>query len=220
MCRAADMLFGEGSLVSGCSRTDSGVHALDYAATLQTDSATVIPPEKLPSALNTFLPDDISVHSACVVDDGYSVRRHTLGKEYMYVINTAKYPDPFCVGRIWHYGHGLDTDKMKSAAGAIIGRHDFSAVMASGSDVTDTVRTVDRCDVIRQDDVIRIYVSADGFLYNMVRIIVGTLTEIGSGRRCPDEMAAIIDSRDRSSAGITAPADGLYLHKVFLDNIK
>lgn len=216
LCRAARSLFGVECKVSGCSRTDSGVHALEYYATLEADSETVISPEKLPRALGAFLPPEISVFSAEEVDGGYSVRRHVLGKEYEYLILNSPAPSPFFIGRAWHVPHPLDVEKMSAAAKNFVGSHDFRAFMASGSDIKDTVRTVTKCEVTRDGDFVKVNIMADGFLYNMVRIIVGTLAEVSEGKIAPTDIAGIILSKNRKNAGRTAPPDGLYLKSVAL----
>ena len=172
--------------------------------------------EKLPRAINTYLPKDISVITAETVDDGYSVRRHVAGKEYEYLILNSPVGDPFLLGRAYHYPHPLDVRKMNEAAEHFIGRHDFAAFMASGSSIADTVRTVTDCHVERDGDRVKIYMSADGFLYNMVRITVGTLIEVSEGKIAPSDIEKIIESKDRALAGRTAVADGLYLHRVFI----
>ena len=216
LCRAARDLFGAECAVSGCSRTDSGVHARDFAATLETDSATVIPDEKLPRALMAHLPPEITVYSAKSVDPSYSVRRHVADKEYEYVILNSPSPSPFLTGRAWHIPFLLDEAAMNEAAAAFVGKHDFSAFMASGSGVKNTERTVSLCKVTRDGDLLKINVAADGFLYNMVRIIVGTLVEVGAGKLGAGKIGEIISGRKRSDAGRTAPPDGLYLLRVDL----
>lgn len=218
LCRAGRELFGAECKVSGCSRTDSGVHALDYAATLEVTSKTVISPEKLPRALGAFLPKEIVVSSATEVDGAYSVRRHVIGKEYEYLILNAPSPSPFVTDRAWHVPHPLDDAKMNAAAKYFLGAHDFCAFMASGSDVKNTVRTVTKCEVKRDGDCVRINVAADGFLYNMVRIIVGTLVEVSEGKIAVGDIPDVIFSGQRKRAGRTAPAEGLYLKAVTLDN--
>lgn len=217
LCRAGRALFGVECAVSGCSRTDAGVHALDFAATLEVESKTAISPEKLPRALMAHLPPEISVSSAVEVLGEYSVRRHVLGKEYEYLILNSRTPSPFYVGRAWHVPHALDVEKMNAAAKYFVGEHDFSAFMASGSDVADTVRNVSFCTARSDGNLIKINIFADGFLYNMVRIIVGTLVYVGEGKISPDMISDIIKSGDRSRAGITAPPDGLYLKRVTLN---
>lgn len=217
LCRAGRTLFGTDCSVTGCSRTDSGVHAIQYFATLSHDEGADIPAEKLPRALNTFLPDDISVRFAEKVDDAFSVRRAVIGKEYMYLIHNAQTGDPFSAGRAYEYARPINIEKMNSAAKYIKGKHDFACFMASGSDVCDTVRTISDIRVERDGEKVKIFVSADGFLYNMVRIIAGTLIEVSESKILPDDVPAVIESKDRSRAGRTAPACGLYLNRVFIN---
>ncbi len=218
LMRAAEKIFTVPCLITGCSRTDSGVHALEYLATLEpTVGGARIPAARLPKALAHALPSDISVMEAVEVADDFSVRRAVKGKEYMYLLWTKDHMDPFLSRRAWHYSRPLDVEKMNIAAKSIVGKHDFASFMASGSDIIDTVRTVSRCEVEEcGDGSVRIYVAADGFLYNMVRIIVGTLVYVSEGKIEPCEIENIINAKDRTLAGKTAPADGLYLEKVFI----
>jgi len=217
LCRAARELFGTECKVTGCSRTDSGVHALEYVATLEVASDTVISPERLPRAFDAMLAPDIAVLSAAAVDDDYSVRRHVKGKEYEYLILNTPTPSPFYHGRAWHVPRKLDIEKMSAAAEYFVGRHDFRSFMASGSDIADTVRTVEFLKVSRDGDFVKVNVAADGFLYNMVRIIVGTLVDVSDGKVDVSAVEKIIGARDRALAGRTAPPHGLYLKKVFLN---
>ena len=214
---AAEKIFSRRCDISGCSRTDSGVHALEYYATVSAEGDTAISPERMPRAINTYLPPDISVSSAWAVPENFSVRRAVSGKEYMYLILNSESRNPFYEGRALFYPGRLDLDRMEEACGKIIGKHDFSAFMASGSDIADTVRTGTDCRTEHDGDFIRIYVSADGFLYNMVRIIAGTLLEVSEGRMSADDVAAAVSGGGRECAGRTAPACGLYLNKVFID---
>ena len=211
LCSAAKTLFGVDCAVTGCSRTDSGVHAKEYYATLEAVGGADIPAKRLPRAINTYLPKDISVSCALIVPDDFSIRKNVVGKEYEYIILNTAVGDPFYTGRALHYSHHLDADKMNEAA-----KHDFAAFMASGSDIADTVRTVSECRAERDGDIVKIYMAADGFLYNMVRITVGTLIEVSEGKISPDGIDKIINSKDRTLAGRTAPPEGLYLGKVFL----
>lgn len=219
LMRAAEKIFTVPCKVTGCSRTDSGVHALEYFATLEpSEGGANIPPEKLPRALASVLPGSIAVIAAKNVPQDFAVRRAVSGKEYVYVIWTEQHGNPFLEKRSWHYTKPLDLYKMNAAAKHIVGRHDFASFMASGSDIEDTVRNVTRCEAVRESDgTVRIYVAADGFLYNMVRIIVGTLVYVSEGKITPEEVKAVISEKDRKKAGKTAPADGLYLNKVFID---
>ena len=215
ICRAACEVYGTEIKVTGCSRTDSGVHALNYCFTLETpENAPKIPTDRLPVALNIKLNEDITVFFAEEVPESFHARYSVKGKTYEYRIDNGVYKSPFKVGYAWHLKKPLDADLMNEAAKELIGKHDFSAFMASGSDVTDTVRTVTDAEVIRVGDEVIFRVSADGFLYNMVRIMIGTLTEVSYGKISPDGIKSIILSGDRKRAGITAPPDGLYLKNV------
>ena len=219
LMRAAEKIFTVPCRITGCSRTDSGVHAREYFATLEpAEQGANIPPEKLPRALGSVLPQEISVMAAKYVPDDFSVRRAVEGKEYVYLLWTKDYGNPFLADRAWHYTKPLDIEKMNEAAKIIVGTHDFASFMASGSDITDTVRTVSRCEVLEHGDgTVGIYVAADGFLYNMVRIIVGTLVYVSEGKISPEDIDSVIASKERKKAGKTAPAEGLYLNKVFID---
>ncbi len=219
LMRAAEKIFTVPCKITGCSRTDSGVHALEYFATLDpAEGGANIPAEKLPRALASVLPGSIAVMAAKTVPQDFAVRRAVAGKEYVYVIWTEPHGNPFLEKRAWHYTKPLDLQKMNEAAKHIVGKRDFASFMASGSDIEDTVRNVTRCEAVRENDgTVRIYVAADGFLYNMVRIIVGTLVYVSEGKITPDGVEAVISAKDRKKAGKTAPADGLYLNKVFID---
>lgn len=212
---AIEAIYGERYPVKGCSRTDAGVHALQYFATFDTDKN--IPVESIPNALNSALDKRVAVLSARIVDDAFHVRHDVLYKEYEYVILARRTPDPFLSVRAWHFPKPMRPDaiaRMREAATAFVGTHDFSGFMSAGASVADTTRTVKHLDVIEEGDVIRVRVAADGFLYNMVRIIVGTLVEVGLGKIEPRDMADVISSCERSRAGMTAPPEGLYLRRV------
>ena len=214
-------LFGFECDLTGCSRTDAGVHALCFCATVQkrgeSSLQTNIPCEKIPFALNFRLPDDISVFYAKWVEDDFHARYSVRSKTYEYHILNTPFKDPFQVNRAYHYPKFLsdnDIKLMQAAASNLCGRYDFSSFMASGSSVTDTVRTVYECSVRREAENVIIKISADGFLYNMVRIISGTLLEVGKGNIDPDHIFTIIESKNRTLAGSTLPAHGLYLTEV------
>ena len=215
LCRAAEAVFGRICPITGCSRTDSGVHAKDFKATLEIPSdGPNIPPEKVAVAMNCHLPEDIAVLSSCEVGEDFHPRYDVIEKEYRYLIHNATSRDPFLAGRAWHYPKPLNVSQMNEAAKAFVGEHDFAAFMASGSDVVDTVRRIYACRVEREGNTIAVTISGNGFLYNMVRIIVGTLVAVSEGKLTSDEVKEVIASRDRSRAGITAPACGLYLQRV------
>lgn len=213
---ALQVALGVPCKVTGCSRTDAGVHANEFCLRIDADGATV-PPDKLPVAVARFLPEDLSLFWAKECDADFHPRYDVLEKEYLYRIINARVFDPFEYGRVWFLSRPITEEsmsRMKAAAEHFIGKHDFSAFMSEGSDVEDTVRTVSSLTVERCGEGIDIKIRADGFLYNMVRIIVGTLIEVAYGRISPDSISEIIASHDRARAGMTAPAEGLYLNKV------
>lgn len=213
---ALNQAFGLPCKVTGCSRTDAGVHANEFCLTVECDGGT-IPADKLPIAVSRFLPEDLSLFYAKECDDDFHPRYDVREKEYLYRIMNTRIYDPFYFGRVWFLPRYIDDKmlaKMNEAAGHFIGKMDFSTFMAEGSDVEDTVRNITSLTVERTGDMIDVKISADGFLYNMVRIIVGTLTEVAFGRIAPDKIPEIIASCDRSRAGMTAPAEGLYLNRV------
>ena len=219
--RAASELFGFDCDITGCSRTDSGVHANCFCATVNRhgDSGleTDIDVKKIPRAMSAHLPEDIAVFDAEWVNDDFHARYDVKYKEYVYRINNSSVRDPFSEGRAWHYPRVLDSnaiENMNAAAQNFVGTYDFSAFMAQGSSVATTVRTVVSASVVKEGEEIIFRVAADGFLYNMVRIMTGTLISVGEGKVSPDDIKEIIGSKDRSRAGMTAPAHGLYLNKV------
>lgn len=219
---ATARLFGVKCDICGCSRTDRGVHAKEFCVTVCKhgcdELATSIPDDGILRALNTYLPPDIAVISVDWRPSDFHARYSALGKQYLYRIYDSPVRSPFVESRALHYPRHIGAEQlvnMQRAASFIVGKHDFTSFMASGSDVTDCERTVTRADFVREGDVLSFYIAADGFLYNMVRIIVGTLLEVAEGKRTPDSIPTLIDSRDRRNAGRTAPACGLYLDKVF-----
>ncbi len=216
--RAAEKIFASPCLVTGCSRTDSGVHANEYLAVIEEPGMSRIPDASIPRAMNTYLRNDISILKSVSVPDGFSIRRNVVGKEYVYLIWNGKNRNPFLSDRALYYFKKLNIEKMQKAASYFIGKHDFRAFMASGSDIIDTVRTITDLRVEKEGELIKIYVSADGFLYNMVRIIVGTLLEVSEGRISLDLFPSVIDGGRREDVGRTAPPYGLYLNRVFLQD--
>lgn len=211
--RAVKRLTGEDGCVSGASRTDAGVHALGQSAHFDTQSR--IPADKFSFALNTMLPPDIRiVHSEEVSEDFHS-RFSGKGKRYRYLIHAA--PHAGALDRLTHAHviYPLDMEKMCAEAKYLIGTHDFAAFAASGSVVKDTVRTIWRADIAKNGSEICLIVEGNGFLYNMVRIIAGTLIGVGSGKIDPGAFKRAIESGNRLDLGITAPAQGLTLMEVF-----
>ena len=213
---ALETAFGKPCRVTGCSRTDAGVHANEFCLTVECEGGT-IPADKLPVAVARYLPCDLSLYYAEECADSFHPRYDVVEKEYLYRIVNEPVYDPFECGRAWFLPRKIDggaLSRMREAAGHFLGRFDFSSFMSEGSDTEDTVRSVTSLTVERSGSLIEIRIRADGFLYNMVRIIVGTLTEVAYGRISPDSIPNIIASCDRGRAGMTAPPDGLYLNKV------
>lgn len=224
LTQAAERVFGRPCSVTGCSRTDAGVHALGYVCAVspaigETVDWCRIPVPKIHRAFAPFLPPDISVCAAAEAEDTFHPRYDAVEKEYVYRIWDAPYATPFLKDRSYHSirritPEGLDC--MQTAAAAYIGKQDFRAFMAGGTADKDTVRTVMRAWVERQTDgMIQFSVAADGFLYNMVRIMTGTLLDVAAGRILPQDISEILSCGDRSRAGFTAPPDGLYLRQVW-----
>ena len=204
--------------IKGCSRTDAGVHALGFMLNFHAD--TRIPPRKLPLALNQHLPPDIRVLDARIVPEDFHARYAAHTKTYLYRIRNHPIDSPFEAAYYTRVPRRLDEARMQQAAQGFVGTHDFLALCATGSSAAahgDTVRTITACSVTRQGDEISIEVTADGYLYNMVRILAGTLCEVGAGRLAPESIPEILASRDRSRAGPTLPAKGLFLKSVDYD---
>lgn len=210
---SVEKLFCVRENIIGCSRTDAGVHANMYCCNIRTQSK--LPCDVVVRGLNAYLPSDISVIDCREVEYDFHARYDCAGKEYVYLIRNSPIPDPFSFGRCWSFNKHIDAEFLNGQAQAYCGTHDFKAFCSAGSSVQSTVRTVKSFSVKRDGDMIKMSVEADGFLYNMVRIMVGTLTDISLGKIKPDTIGNIIDSLDRSQAGITAPPQGLYLNKVY-----
>ena len=211
---ASEALLGQKCLLSGCGRTDTGVHARQFFCTIELEQPSCVPVDKLAQVLGSHLPGDIAIKSAKEVDGSFHVRYNVVCKEYEYVILNATAPCPFMDKRAWHIPRPLDVPKMQQAAQSLVGKHDFTSFCASASFVEDKVRTIQHIIVECDGDLVKIRVAGDGFLYNMVRIIVGTLVNVSDGRFDVGAMGAILASMDRTRAGMTAPPDGLYLNWV------
>lgn len=206
--QALTQLLGEEIQVIGASRTDSGVHSLGNVAVFDTE--TRIPPEKICYALNQRLPEDIVVQSSCEVAKEFHPRHCYSEKTYEYRILNRKIPVPTLKRYTYFYYRSLDITKMQQAAQYLIGKHDFKSFCSVKSSVENTVRQILSCNVEKsQDDVITIRVTGTGFLYNMVRIIAGTLILVGVGEMKPEQIPEILNQMQRSAAGPTAPAQGL-----------
>ena len=211
---ALGKIIGGGFDVKGCSRTDSGVHANRYCVSLKT--AHPIPCERLKAALNRWLPLSVAALECEEVAPDFHARYSCKSKEYIYKIWNSQVRSPFLEGYALHYRYPLDVEALNSAAQAYVGRHDFTSFCTLDKrEQGDMTREVKRFSVTRDGDMVIMRVEADGFLYNMVRIMVGTLLRIAQGKIPPDGIPAIIDKKDRQCAGPTAPACGLYLNRVF-----
>lgn len=211
--RAIGKVCGERVHLTGCGRTDAGVHAEGYVANFHTNSR--IPIERLPFAINTHTPEDIAVTAAFEVEEEFNAIGSCLRKEYTYRIFNSRVKNPFYVNRAYFYPKRLDEDVMDRAARAFEGTHDFAAVRSVGTNVRSTVRTIDYCRVCRSGELLELKVCANGFLYNMVRAITGTVLYAAEGKLTAEEIPQILDSRDRTLAGPTVPPGGLYLTKLW-----
>ncbi|MBQ9801840.1 MAG: tRNA pseudouridine(38-40) synthase TruA [Clostridia bacterium] len=219
---AAKAVFGVDCDIVGCSRTDSGVHARGFCATVTKKGSasleTSVPAARIPRALNVRLPEDISVLEAREVADDFHPRYGVASKEYEYLFYNGAERDPFLIDRAWHIPRQLDAAAvaaMNEAAAAFVGRHDFSALRDGDPDEKDPVRHVLAASVTRSGDFISFRVRADGFLYHMVRVMAGTLLEVGRGKIPAKEISWRMSEKNRKLFGATAPAHGLYLDRVF-----
>ena len=198
--------------VRGASRTDTGVHAMCQGVVFETE--TTIPVEKMPYAINSFLPNDIVVNGAREVGEEFHPQYSVIDKTYEYKIQNCAFRNPLLYNYTDFVHYKLDIDKMNEACQYFIGEHDFNAFCASGSQTKTTVRTIDKLNVRREKEIVTISVTGSGFLYNMVRILTGTLVEVGLGKTNPDDMPKILEAKDRSKSGATLPPRGLILVNV------
>ena len=214
---AVGRIFAQDVTVNGCSRTDAGVNANEFCFNCRIETEMTC--ERIINALNAVLPDEAVIFHCEETDTDFHARFDCKGKEYVYLIDNSPYGNPFLKNRAYHYKYSLDEKLLDREAKAFIGKHDFAAFCASGSSVEDTVREVFSFDVVRNGDMVEFRVSGDGFLYNMVRIMVGTLIDISRGKIPENNLERIIASKSRKEAGVTAPSEGLYLNKVFYEDI-
>ncbi|MBN1636190.1 MAG: tRNA pseudouridine(38-40) synthase TruA [Deltaproteobacteria bacterium] len=205
-------ILGHRVSVIAAGRTDTGVHALSQVINVHTH--TPIPTDRLLSALNNMLPHDITALSADTAAPEFHARYMTQSKQYVYIIDTAGPISPFLSRYVLHVEYKIDMCAMEKAAGYFVGEHDFTSFMGTGSCVKTTLRRVRASEVIQKKSKIYYFIEGDGFLRHMVRNIVGTLLLVARGKLDPDDIPQIIKNRDRSCAGPTAPARGLYLFKV------
>ncbi len=214
--RELTRLLGEEIKVIGASRTDAGVHAMGNVCVFDTD--TRIPPEKISYALNQSLPEDIVVQQSKEVPLDFHPRHCNSRKTYEYRILNRAMRDPNCRRNTYFYHWELDLSAMRAAASYLVGEHDFQSFCSPATKAETTVRTIYALTVEKEGDLITIRITGNGFLYNMVRIIAGTLLEVGNGKRKPEEIAEILEKKDRSATGPTAPACGLTLMEIAFVN--
>lgn len=210
--KAVETVIREKTDIVGCGRTDAGVNAYDYCFNFHASKPLS---DKFILSVNALLPDDICVKSIKEVGEDFHARYSALGKSYIYKVWNMPYKNVFQKDRCYQVTKPLDIDAMKKAASFLCGRHDFKAFMASGSSVTDTVREIYGIKITENDGMINFTLLGNGFLYKMVRSIVGMLVCVGKGVIPPEETADILESGDRSRIGFTCPAEGLYFNKVY-----
>jgi len=194
-------------------RTDAGVHAKGQV--IHFDSLLPIPEQRWEAALNSLLPEDISVISVTQVDPAFHARFAAVGKEYRYMLHLSKVRDPFQRDFAYRYPYPLNLQAIENAAQYLIGTHDFTSFCSAKTESEDKIRTIHTIELLENGDFLTLRFIGSGFLYNMVRILVGTLIEVGNGDRSPEDIPMILDKKDRRFAGKTAPAHGLYLWQVF-----
>ena len=200
-------LLGEEITVTGASRTDAGVHSLGNVAVFETH--TKMPAEKISFALNQRLPEDIVVQESCQVPEDFHPRFSKSRKTYEYRILNCRFHQPLERRTSYFYHYPLDVSAMQKAAAYLVGEHDFTSFASVHAQTNTYVRMIYALDVVREGDMIRIRVQGNGFLYKMVRIIAGTLIQVGAGIKKPEDMESILAGKDRELAGPTAPAHGL-----------
>lgn len=213
LCNAFKSISGNDENIIGCSRTDAGVHANMFCCNVRTECT--VPVEKIPDALNFYLPSEIAVFDCKEVDFDFHARYDCKGKEYVYLIYNGKHRNPFYENKALFYPYKIDDEALDIEAKSFIGVHNFSAFCSAGTDVQDKTREIYSCNVTRNGDVVEIRVSGNGFLYNMVRIIVGTLLDIQKGKLEKGSIPEIIKSCNRENAGVTVEPQGLYLNEVY-----
>lgn len=212
--RALEQLHkGERVKVYASGRTDAGVHAKGQVAHF--DSGLSIPEEKWPHALNALLPDDISVLEVVKVSGDFHARFDAAGKEYRYFIYRGQARDPFRRHYAFHYPRELDVEAMREGCSSLAGEHDFTSFCSAKTEIENRVREITQIELIEEEDMLIFRFVGTGFLYNMVRILVGTLLDVGAGVLMPEDISKILAKKDRIAAGKTAPPQGLYLWQVF-----
>ncbi|MBE6729943.1 MAG: tRNA pseudouridine(38-40) synthase TruA [Ruminococcaceae bacterium] len=206
-------LYGFAPAVTGCSRTDAGVHANEFYCHF--DLKKTIDPIGIIKGLNAVFPIDIRALDCKTVDNDFHCRYRAIKKNYIYRIDRRKIPDPFNARYSYNYSGNLSVEDMKEFCAVIVGTHDFFGFSSSGRSASDTVRTVYECDITEDGDFLIFSITANGFLYNMVRIIVGTALYVGRGTLNKCIANEIFDKKDRSLGGFTAPPQALFLNRVY-----
>lgn len=210
--QAVSTFFGVTTRVTGSGRTDAGVHALGQVAHFFSERE--FDPHRIERGLNALTPEDIAIKNVEIVPDSFDARRDGRARVYEYRILNRSSPSPFHQNRAWHVHEPLDMQAMRAAIGCLKGKHDFSSFRAAGCDAAHPVRKVYRVSLDQRDELFVFTIEATAFLRHMVRNIVGTLVEVGQGLRTPQAFAGLLEARDRTQAGITAPACGLFLVEV------
>ncbi|MEA4894067.1 MAG: tRNA pseudouridine(38-40) synthase TruA [Oscillospiraceae bacterium] len=213
--KALSEICGHPVKAVGCGRTDAGVHALRYCANFKTESK--IPTDRFPLAVNALLPYDIAAVDAVEAPENFNSILSCIKKEYVYKLFNSRIRDPFFMNRVCFFPSILDLGSMKAAAGFFEGTHDFKAVRSLGTETRTTVRTVYWCEIEKAGDMVSLRICADGFLYNMVRAIMGTIVYAGLGKIAPDDIPGLLNGGDRRLAGPTMPPQGLYMSRVWYD---
>lgn len=211
--KGVSVVLNEKVSIIGCSRTDTGVHANQFCFNVHTNSQ--INTRGFIRGVNGHLPDDISILSCEEVPENFHARFDCKGKEYIYKIHCSESKNPFASDLMFHYRRKLDLDAIRKASSYFVGTHDFSSFCADCTNVSTTIRTIYSLEIENYGDTVIVLVKGDGFLYNMIRIIVGTLIDVSEGRFLPDDIPEIITAKNRLRAGRTAMAHGLYLNRVF-----
>lgn len=213
---ALSRLLNEPVSIQGCSRTDTGVHAKQFCFSMQTEKP--IPHRNFIRGACGYLPEDISILSVEDVPASFHARYSCLGKEYMYRIHNSESKNPFTTDLELLYRRKLDVSLLQEAATHFVGTHDFASLCANCTETQNTIRTIYSITIEKQGDTVILLVKGNGFLYNMVRILVGTLLSVNEGRIAVSELDALLESRNRRLAGITAQAHGLSLNRVFYED--
>lgn len=212
---ALSKLCGHPVKVHGCGRTDAGVHAERYCANFRT--ASEIPTDRLPLAVNSLLPPDIALTNAVYAPDDFDANLSCIKKEYTYRIYSSRIRNPFYSSRAYFYPRALDVSAMRQAAKHFVGTRDFAAVRSVGSVTKTTVRTVHWYEIEEMGPITELRVCANGFLYNMARAMVGTLLYVSEGKINPDDLPGLLEQKDRRFTGPTVPPDGLYMTRIWYD---